>query len=83
MHKTYKDVYDDILSDRKLTAGMMHNDPRALIEWNKRMTGGEKPPSDYEEITERMEGGEWPAEQIEQKKREISGLPEPPKKEED
>jgi hypothetical protein len=47
------------------------------------MTGGEKPPSDYEEITERMEGGEWPAEQIEQKKREISGLPEPPKKEED
>jgi hypothetical protein len=83
MHKTYKDVYDDILSDRNLTEGMMRNDPRALIEWNKRMTGGEETPPDYEEITGRMERGEWPVEQIEQKRREVTGTPEPPKKEED
>jgi len=83
MHKSYKDVYDDILSDQNLTEGMMRNDPRALIEWNKRMTGGEEPPPDYEEITERMEKGEWPVEQIEQKRREVMDLPEPPKKGED
>jgi len=83
MHKSYKDVYDDILSDQNLTEGMMRNDPRALIEWNKRMTGGEEPPPDYEEITERMERGEWPVEQIEQKRREVMDLPEPPKKGED
>lgn len=76
MHKTYKDVYDDILSDRNLTKGMLHNDPRALAEWNKRMTGGEKPPPDYEEMTGRMESGEWPAEQIEQKRKEVTGLSE-------
>lgn len=83
MHKTCKDVYDDILSDQNLTEGMMRNDPRALIEWNKRMTGGEETPPDYEEITERMERGEWPVEQIEQKRREVMDLPEPLKKGED
>jgi hypothetical protein len=83
MHKTCRDVYDDILSDQNLTEGMMRNDPRALIEWNKRMTGGEEAPPDYEEITERMERGEWPVEQIEQKRREVMDLPEPLKKGED
>jgi len=73
MHKTYKDVYEDILSNRELTEGMMHNEPRALAEWNKRMGGGEKPPPEYEEITERMERGEWPAEQIEAKGKELLG----------
>ena len=82
-HKGYRDVYDDILSDRSLTEGMIRNDPRALIEWNKRMSGGEKPPPEYQEITERMERGEWPAGQIEQKRREAAGLPHPPGKEED
>jgi hypothetical protein len=71
MHKTYKDVYDDILSDRQLTQGMMRNDPRALSEWNKRMTGGEKATPEYEEIAERMERGEWPAQQIEEKRKEF------------
>jgi hypothetical protein len=52
---------------------MMRNDPRALAEWNKRMSSGEKSPPEYEEITERMERGEWPADQIEQKKKESFG----------
>lgn len=64
-------MYEGILSDRDLTRGMMRNDPRALAEWNRRMSGGEKPTPEYEEITERMGRGEWPAAQIEQKKREL------------
>jgi putative FmdB family regulatory protein len=73
MHKTYKDVYEDILSDRELTQGMLRNDPRAMAEWNKRMTGGEKAPPEYEEITDRMDRGEWPVKQMEEKRKEFFG----------
>ncbi|OGN97110.1 MAG: hypothetical protein A2Z77_06030 [Chloroflexi bacterium RBG_13_51_36] len=72
MQKTYRDVYEDILSDRDLTQGMMRDDPRALAEWNKRMSGGEKSTPDYEEITERMERGEWPVTQMDKKRKEFS-----------
>ena len=71
MHKTYKDVYEGILSDRELTQGMMHNDPRAMAEWNRRMSGGEKVSPEYEEMVERMDRGEWPAEQIAAKRNEF------------
>jgi putative FmdB family regulatory protein len=73
VQKTYRDVYEDILSDRELTQGMMRDDPRAIAEWNKRMSNGEKPPPEYEEITERIERGEWPVAQIEEKRREFTG----------
>jgi putative FmdB family regulatory protein len=73
VRKTYKDVYEDILSDRDLTRGMLRNDPRALAEWNRRMSSGEKVAPEYEEITERMERGERPAKQIEDKRRELTG----------
>ncbi len=73
VHKTYRDVYEDILSDRELVQGMMQNDPKALAEWNKRMSSGEKPPPEYEEIVERMEKGEWPAEEIEKRRKEFFG----------
>jgi hypothetical protein len=73
LQKTYRDVYEDILSDRELTQGMMRDDPRALAEWNKRMSDGEKSAPEYEEITERMETGEWPVAQIEEKRKEFSG----------
>jgi len=72
IQKTYKDVYEDILSDRELTQGMMRDDPRAIAEWNRRMSSGEKSPPEYEEMTERMEKGEWPVTQIEEKKKELS-----------
>jgi hypothetical protein len=52
---------------------MIGNDPRAMAEWNKRMSGGQKSPPEYEEITERMETGEWPLAQIEEKKKWFSG----------
>ena len=51
----------------------MRDDPRALAEWNKRMSSGEKSPPEYEEITEKMERGEWPVDQIEEKRKEFSG----------
>ena len=73
VHKTYKDVYEDILSDRELTRGMMRNDPRALADWNKRMSQGEKVGPEYEEIAERMENGEWPIEQMVEKRKEFFG----------
>ena len=71
VQKTYRDVYEDILSDRQLTQGMMRNDPRALAEWSKKMGDGDASPSEYQEMTEVMERGEWPVAQIEQKKKEI------------
>ena len=63
LRKTYKDVYEDILTDRQLTDGMMRNDPRALAEWNKKMTMGmedDHMTPEYEEVLERMEHGEMP-----------------------
>jgi putative FmdB family regulatory protein len=60
---TYKDVYEDILSDRQLTDGLMCNDPRALADWNKRMSRGMEDDTvapQYDEYLEKMEHGEWP-----------------------
>lgn len=59
--KTYKDIYEDILSDSKLTRGMLSNDPRALAEWNRRMSQGEEVAPEYKEMLERMERGEMPS----------------------
>jgi len=73
MQRTYTGVYEDILSDRQLTQGMMRNDPRALAEWSRRMSSGEKSPPEYEELTERMEKGEWPSGRIEEKREELFG----------
>jgi putative FmdB family regulatory protein len=60
--KTYKDTYEDILSDSQLTRGMLANDPRALAEWNRRMSQGEEVAPEYEDMIGRMEKGEMPAE---------------------
>lgn len=69
--RTQASVYEGILSDRELTQGMLRDDPRALAEWSKRMSGGEQPSPEYEEITERMEKGEWPNAEIDRKKRDL------------
>lgn len=60
--KTYKDAYEDILSDDRLTRGMLANDPRALAEWNKRMSPEEEVAPEYEDVLGQMERGEMPAE---------------------
>jgi len=59
---TYKDIYEDILGDNRLVDGLMQDDPRALAEWNKRMSRGmeEAPAPEYQEMLERMEHGEMP-----------------------
>jgi putative FmdB family regulatory protein len=62
VRKTYKDVYEDILSDSQLTKGMLSNDPKALAEWNKRMSQGEAVAPEYEEMIEQMERGQMPTE---------------------
>jgi hypothetical protein len=59
---------------------MIRDDPRAIAEWNKRMSSGEKSAPEYEEITERMERGEWPITQIEGKRKEFSGQGESKRK---
>ena len=60
VHKTDRDVYEDILNDSQLTAGMLNDDPRALAEWNKKMSRGEKSAPEYEEMIEQMERGQMP-----------------------
>lgn len=60
MRKADKAIYEDILSDSQLVKGMLRNDPKALAEWNKRMSRGEKPALEYEDMVGRMEKGEMP-----------------------
>lgn len=61
VQKSYKDVYDNILSDAQLMKGMMNNDPKALAAWNNKMSGGEPVAPEYQESLERMEHGETPS----------------------
>jgi hypothetical protein len=58
--KTDKTVYEDILGDSHLTRGMLNDDPRALAEWNRRMSRGEKVAPEYAEMLDKMEQGEMP-----------------------
>jgi len=60
---TYKDIYDGILSDDQLTSGLMRNDPRALAEWNRRMTRGMEETEvapEYEDALDKMDHGIMP-----------------------
>lgn len=58
--KSNKAVYDDILSDSQLVRGLESDDPRALAEWNKRMSRDEKVGPEYEEVVDELEAGQWP-----------------------
>jgi putative FmdB family regulatory protein len=60
VRKTYKDIYEDILSDNRLISGMLANDPRALAEWNRRISRDEPVAPEYQEMLDRMEHGEMP-----------------------
>lgn len=55
-----RSVYDDILSDSKLTRGLMRNDPRALAEWTRRMSraADEVVTPESQEIIDRLDKGE-------------------------
>jgi len=68
--KNDKSVYDDILSDGKLTRGLMSNDPRALAEWSRKMARatGEDSTPESEELLSRMDAGEDVSEIVEEMK---------------
>jgi len=58
--KNDRGVYDEILSDSKLTRGLMRNDPRALAEWSRKMARatGEDVTPESEELLSRLDAGE-------------------------
>ena len=58
--KNDRGVYDEILSDSKLTSGLMRNDPRALAEWSRKMAHatGEDVTPESEELLSRLDAGE-------------------------
>ncbi|MEE8470533.1 MAG: hypothetical protein V3S51_04315, partial [Dehalococcoidia bacterium] len=68
--KSDKSVYDDILSDSKLTHGLMHNDPRALAEWSRKMghAADEDVTPETEELLDRLDAGEDVSEVMEEMK---------------
>lgn len=68
--KNDKSVYDDILSDRKLTDGLMRNDPRALAEWSRKMSraADEDATPETEELMDRLDAGEDVSEVVESMK---------------
>jgi hypothetical protein len=63
-------VYDDILSDSKLTQGLMRNDPRALAEWSRKMSraADEDTTPETEELMDRLDAGEDVSEVVESMK---------------
>jgi hypothetical protein len=68
--KSDKGVYDDILSDAKLTRGLMQNDPRALAEWTRKMSraADEDSTPETQELLDRMDAGEDISDVVEEMK---------------
>ena len=68
--KNDRGVYDDILSDKKLTDGLLRNDPRALAEWSRKMARAtdEDSTPESEELLSRMDAGEDISEVVEEMK---------------
>lgn len=64
IQRTYMDDYESILNDSRLVNGLESDDPRALAEWNRRMSRGldQDTGPEYTEMLERMEKGEVPPE---------------------
>jgi len=65
--KNDRGVYDEILSDAKLTRGLMSNDPRALAAWSRKMAHatGEDVTPETEELLNRLDAGEDMAKVVE------------------
>ncbi len=60
---TYLDNYESILDDSQLVKGLERDDPRALAEWNRRMSRGAEDDNvgpEYQEMLEKMDRGEVP-----------------------
>ena len=55
-----KGIYEDILTDNQLVRGLESSDPRALAEWNRRMShgAGEDISPEYDEMLGKLDAGE-------------------------
>jgi len=51
---------------------MMADDPKALAEWNRRMSQGEEVAPEYEDLVGRMEKGEMPSESASESASDVS-----------
>lgn len=60
VRKTDHDIYEDILGDSQLVNRMAANDPKALADWNRRMSRDEPVAPEYEDMVGKMDAGEWP-----------------------
>ena len=60
IHKTDKKVYEEIRSDYHFERALKRNDPRAMAEWVKRTSRGDKIPDECEETIGRLAKGERP-----------------------
>jgi putative FmdB family regulatory protein len=59
--KTDKKVYEEIRSDCQFEQALKRNDPRALAEWVKRTSRGDKISPECEETIGKLAKGELPA----------------------
>ena len=66
VRRGYMDNYEDILTDSRLVQGLEQSDPRALADWNRRMSRGtdDEVGPEYQEMLERMDAGEMPSEAV-------------------
>ena len=55
-----KGIYEDILSDNQLVKGLNANDPRALADWNQRMSqgAGEDIGPEYKDMQDKLKSGQ-------------------------
>lgn len=55
--KSDQEIYEDILSDKKLVEGLKGNNPKALAEWNQRISRGEGVSPEFDEMVEGLQTG--------------------------
>jgi len=60
LRKTDKQVYEEIRSDRQFERALKRNDPKAIAEWVKRTSRGDKVPDECAETVGKLAKGEWP-----------------------
>jgi putative FmdB family regulatory protein len=60
IRKTDKQVYEEIRSDRQFERALKSNDPKAIAEWVKRTSRGDKVPEECADTIGKLAKGEWP-----------------------
>lgn len=60
IHKTDRQVYEEIRSDYQFERALKRNDPKAIAQWVERTSRGAPIPEECEETVGRLAKGEWP-----------------------